>query len=268
MPLTEEEVEAARGPAYLAHEGRNHSVECRPFVPKALLPGAQGSEVLWWGEGKKVSRARPQCRGHSWFQPAPSLPTHPPRTWKDPCPGVSADCVTWDKSSCALTSASEHCGRSSTGSVGQGVQVSPPSTRRLREGQRLLQGPQQPSHMWWCTPIWPQVSCPESSRQPTHLTRRLSLPCGPDSEGPSPCLTHCLWDDIGLQLWERRGKRLSPEAGEGRTQPPTRPRSQEEHHSRHSRSSVRGHLNYYFCQLLPELQVGRGSLDFSICQKR
>lgn len=30
----------------LAHEGRNHSVECGPFVSKALLPGAQGSEVL------------------------------------------------------------------------------------------------------------------------------------------------------------------------------------------------------------------------------
>ena len=114
--------------------------------------------------------------------------------------------MTWDKSPCALTSASEHCGRSSTGSVGQGVQVSPPSTRRLREGRRLLQGPQQPSHMWWCTPIWPQVSCPDSSHHPTHLTRHLSLPCGPDSEGPGPCLTCCLWDDIGLQLRERRGK--------------------------------------------------------------
>lgn len=87
-------------------------------------------------------------------------PLYPPtpRTWKEPCPGVSADCVTWDKSSCALTSASEHCGRSSTGSVGQGVQVSPPSTRRLREGQRLLPRSPAAEHMWWCTPIWPQVS--------------------------------------------------------------------------------------------------------------
>ena len=84
MLPTEEEVEAGRGPPYLAHEGRNHSVEGGPFVSEALLPGAQGSEVLWGrgggracGEGKKqVSRARPQCRGHSWFQPAPSLPTH------------------------------------------------------------------------------------------------------------------------------------------------------------------------------------------------
>lgn len=51
--LLTEEVEAGRGPPYLAHEGRNHSVECGPFVSKALLPGAQGSEVLWGGGGSR-----------------------------------------------------------------------------------------------------------------------------------------------------------------------------------------------------------------------
>lgn len=51
MLLTEEEVEAGRGPPYLAHEGRNHSVESGSFVPEALLPGTQGSEVLWVGLG-------------------------------------------------------------------------------------------------------------------------------------------------------------------------------------------------------------------------
>lgn len=107
-----------------------------PLYPKPFSPVHRALKFSGWGwvggEGKKqVSRARPQCRGHSWFQPAPSLPTHP-RTWEDPCPGVSADGVIWAKWPCALTSASEHCGRSSTGPVGQGGQVSPASTKRLR----------------------------------------------------------------------------------------------------------------------------------------
>ena len=48
----------------------------KPFSPvhRALKFSGGGGAC---GEGKKqVSRARPQCRGHSWFQPAPSLPTH------------------------------------------------------------------------------------------------------------------------------------------------------------------------------------------------
>lgn len=51
----------------------------KPFSPVHRALKFSGVAGGAGGEGKKqVSRARPQCRGHSWFQPAPSLPTHPP----------------------------------------------------------------------------------------------------------------------------------------------------------------------------------------------
>lgn len=63
--------------------------------------------------------------------------------------------------------------------------------------------------------------CPDSSCQPTHLVLPLSLLPRPDSGGPRHCLTCCLWDNIGLQLWgeKRDEKMVSPEAGEGNFSP-------------------------------------------------
>lgn len=80
-------------------------------------------------------------------------------------------------------------------------------TLRPREGQKTA--PVQPvAEPYTELPSGPKSPCPDSSRQPTHLALPLSLLPRPDSGGPRRCLTCCLWDNIGLQLWgEKRDKR-------------------------------------------------------------